>query len=199
MIRDTPRIVRTGVTAIWPRGQDIWTDYVFAGFHSFNGNGEMTGLPWIAEQGYIGARICITNTYQVGIVWLARCCVSFFPWTDFLGFRKALSRPVKRPILPHGGPRLRLLPARSSGQPLFARQWSNPRSRAEWRLVRSFDHGASLRREARISIGTRMPRAFCAAAPSWASRADKGSRRLLLISSSDRPPRGRDQDEDGHV
>src|SRR5262245_53145314 len=52
VVRDTPHVVRTGVTAIWPRGQDIWTDYVFAGFHSFNGNGEMTGLPWIAEQGY---------------------------------------------------------------------------------------------------------------------------------------------------
>ena len=51
LIRDTPRVVRTGVTAIWPRGQEIWTDDVFAGIHSFNGNGEMTGLPWIAEQG----------------------------------------------------------------------------------------------------------------------------------------------------
>ena len=76
VIRDTPHIVRTGVTAIWPRGQDIWTDYVFAGFHSFNGNGEMTGLPWIAEQGYIGAPICITNTYQVGIVRDAICALA---------------------------------------------------------------------------------------------------------------------------
>jgi D-aminopeptidase len=76
VIRDMPRTVRTGVTAIWPRGQDIWTDYVFAGFHSFNGNGEMTGLPWIAEQGYIGAPICITNTYQVGIVRDAICALA---------------------------------------------------------------------------------------------------------------------------
>jgi D-aminopeptidase len=68
VIRDTPRVVRTGVTAIWPRGPEIWTDYVFAGPFSFNGNGEMTGLPWLAEQGLLGAPIGITNTYQVGIV-----------------------------------------------------------------------------------------------------------------------------------
>ena len=68
VIQDTPRIARTGVTAIWPRGPEIWTDYVFAGTFSFNGNGEMTGLPWLAEQGLLGAPIGITNTYQVGIV-----------------------------------------------------------------------------------------------------------------------------------
>jgi D-aminopeptidase len=68
VIADTPRIARTGVTAIWPRGAEIWTDYVFAGTFSFNGNGEMTGLPWLAEQGLLGAPIAITNTYQVGVV-----------------------------------------------------------------------------------------------------------------------------------
>src|SRR5258708_1352891 len=62
LIRDTPSVVRTGVTAIWPRGKEIWTDYVFAGWHSFNGNGEMTDLPWIAEQGYVGAPTCIPTT-----------------------------------------------------------------------------------------------------------------------------------------
>src|SRR5882724_395861 len=68
VIRDSPDVVRTGVTAIWPRGNEIWTDYVFAGTNSFNGNGEMTGLPWLAEQGLLGAPIGITNTYQVGLV-----------------------------------------------------------------------------------------------------------------------------------
>ena len=67
VIRDQPNVVRTGVTAIWPRS-DVWTDAVFAGTHSFNGNGEMTGLAWIAEQGLVGAPICITNTYSVGVV-----------------------------------------------------------------------------------------------------------------------------------
>src|SRR5262249_33396825 len=76
VIRDRPHVVRTGVTAIWPRGPEIWQDYVFAGWHSFNGNGEMTGLPWIAEQGYIGAPIGITNTYQVGIVRDAICALA---------------------------------------------------------------------------------------------------------------------------
>jgi D-aminopeptidase len=68
VIQDRPHIARTGVTAVWPRGPEIWTDYVFAGTFSFNGNGEMTGLPWLAEQGLLGAPIGITNTYQVGIV-----------------------------------------------------------------------------------------------------------------------------------
>jgi D-aminopeptidase len=63
LIHDTPQIVRTGITAIWPRGPEIWTDYVFAGTFSFNGNGEMTGLPWIAEQGTLGAPIGITNPH----------------------------------------------------------------------------------------------------------------------------------------
>ncbi len=61
VVQDRPRIARTGITAIWPRGQEIWTDYVFAGTFSFNGNGEMTGLPWLAEQGLLGAPIGITN------------------------------------------------------------------------------------------------------------------------------------------
>src|SRR5262249_37698228 len=76
LIRDTPHVVRTGITAIWPRGSEIWTDYVFAGTFSFNGNGEMTGLPWIAEQGTLGAPIGITNTYQVGLVRDAICALA---------------------------------------------------------------------------------------------------------------------------
>ncbi|MBV8769590.1 MAG: P1 family peptidase [Hyphomicrobiales bacterium] len=75
VIRDGPHVVRTGVTAIWPRA-DIFTDYAFAGAHSFNGNGEMTGLCWIAEQGLIGAPIGITNTYQVGLVRDAICALA---------------------------------------------------------------------------------------------------------------------------
>lgn len=68
LIRDVPHVVRTGVTAIWPRGEAIWQNYCFAGTHSFNGMGEMTGIPWIAEQGLLGAPICITNTWSVGTV-----------------------------------------------------------------------------------------------------------------------------------
>jgi D-aminopeptidase len=76
VIRDQPRIIRSGVTAIWPRREGIWTDAVFAGFHSFNGNGEMTGLPWLAEQGLLGAPIAITNTFSVGVVRDAICALA---------------------------------------------------------------------------------------------------------------------------
>lgn len=65
---DEPRIARTGVTMIVPRDGAIWTDHVFGGVFSFNGYGEMTGLPWIEEAGLIGAPIALTNTHQVGLV-----------------------------------------------------------------------------------------------------------------------------------
>jgi len=68
LVADAPHVIRTGVTMVWPADMDIWTNYVFAGSHSFNGNGEMTGLVWIAEQGLLGAPIGITNTYDVGTV-----------------------------------------------------------------------------------------------------------------------------------
>lgn len=72
IVTDTPRVLRTGVTAVWPR-PNIWHDYVYAGYHSFNGNGEMTGTIWIEEQGMIGMPVCITNTHSVGIVRDALC------------------------------------------------------------------------------------------------------------------------------
>ena len=59
--------VRTGVTAIHPRGPDGATDPVAAGYFSQNGNGEMTGLPWIAESGTFCLPIAITTTHAVGI------------------------------------------------------------------------------------------------------------------------------------
>jgi len=85
VIRDQPHVVRTGVTAIWPRGPELWTDAVFAGIHSFNGNGEMTGWAWIAEQGLLASPICITNTHSVGVVRDAVCALAVrdrvkMPW-----------------------------------------------------------------------------------------------------------------------
>jgi D-aminopeptidase len=76
LIHDQPSVARTGVTAIWPRGPEIWTDAVFAGIHSFNGNGEMTGWAWIAEQGLLASPLCITNTYSVGVVRDAICALA---------------------------------------------------------------------------------------------------------------------------
>jgi D-aminopeptidase len=72
LVRDAPTLARTGVTAVWPR-DEIWADYCFAGFHSFNGFGEMTGTAWLAEQGLLGSPICLTNTYAVGVVRDAVC------------------------------------------------------------------------------------------------------------------------------
>ncbi len=66
--RDEPVVVRSGVTMIVPRAGGIWTDFAFAAWHNFSGNGEMTGLPWIEESGLLGSPIGITNTHQVGLV-----------------------------------------------------------------------------------------------------------------------------------
>ena len=59
--------VRTGVTAIHPRGAADPGDPVIAGFFSQNGNGEMTGVSWIAESGTFAGPVAITNTHAVGI------------------------------------------------------------------------------------------------------------------------------------
>ncbi|MCC7119026.1 MAG: P1 family peptidase [Anaerolineales bacterium] len=57
---------RTGVTIIHPRGRDFAP--VFAGIHSFNGNGEMTGAAWVEEGGLLEGPLGITNTHSVGVV-----------------------------------------------------------------------------------------------------------------------------------
>jgi len=68
LIYDQPRVARTGITMILPRGERTWQDYAFAGFHAQNGNGEMTGALWIAETGLLSSPIALTNTFQVGMV-----------------------------------------------------------------------------------------------------------------------------------
>jgi D-aminopeptidase len=60
--------VRTGVTAVLPRGKDSMNDPVFAGWWSLNGNGEMTGTTWVEESGFLEGPVMITNTHSVGIV-----------------------------------------------------------------------------------------------------------------------------------
>lgn len=59
--------VRTGVTAIHPQGKKP-TTRVFGGWHTLNGNGEMTGTTWLEESGAFGGPVMITNTHSVGIV-----------------------------------------------------------------------------------------------------------------------------------
>jgi D-aminopeptidase len=60
-------VVRTGVTAVLPRGKDS-NDPVFAGWFTENGNGEMTGTTWVEESGFLEGPVMITNTHSVGTV-----------------------------------------------------------------------------------------------------------------------------------
>jgi D-aminopeptidase len=59
--------VRTGVTAIFPRGKRS-IDPVYAGWFTENGNGEMTGTTWVEESGFLYGPVMITNTHSVGVV-----------------------------------------------------------------------------------------------------------------------------------
>jgi D-aminopeptidase len=78
--------VRTGVTAILPRGKRAAAP-VFAGYFSLNGNGEMTGSAWVEESGLLTTPIMITNTHSVGIVrdaviaWQVRRRMMSQPWS----------------------------------------------------------------------------------------------------------------------
>ena len=62
------KAVRTGVTAILPRGRGTLDRPSFAGWFSLNGNGEMTGTTWIEESGFLEGPVMITNTHSVGVV-----------------------------------------------------------------------------------------------------------------------------------
>jgi len=59
--------VRTGVTAILPRGKGS-TDDVFGAWFTLNGNGEMTGTTWLEDSGLLDGPVMITNTHSVGVV-----------------------------------------------------------------------------------------------------------------------------------
>ena len=60
--------VRTGVTAVLPRGKASVGQPSFAGWFSLNGNGEMTGTTWVEESGFLEGPVMITNTHSVGVV-----------------------------------------------------------------------------------------------------------------------------------
>ncbi|HEV2506884.1 MAG TPA: P1 family peptidase [Mesorhizobium sp.] len=70
--------VRTGVTALLPLGREGAGQAIAAGYHSFNGNGEMTGVSWLEESGALNMPILISNTHAVGpchrgtIDWMVR-------------------------------------------------------------------------------------------------------------------------------
>jgi D-aminopeptidase len=63
-----PVAVRTGVTAVLPRGRDSITTPSYGGWFSLNGNGEMTGTTWLEESGQLEGPVLITNTHSVGVV-----------------------------------------------------------------------------------------------------------------------------------
>ncbi|CAF3781005.1 unnamed protein product [Rotaria sordida] len=69
--------VRTGVTAVFPRGTDLTIRQppCFANWFSLNGNGEMTGIHWLTESGFLTSPILITSTNYVGI-----CRDSIIKW-----------------------------------------------------------------------------------------------------------------------
>jgi len=60
--------VRTGVTAVVPRGVASIQQFAFAGWYAQNGNGEMTGTTWVEESGFLEGPVLITNTHSVGVV-----------------------------------------------------------------------------------------------------------------------------------
>jgi L-aminopeptidase/D-esterase-like protein len=83
--------VRTGVTAVWPRGKAS-SDPAFGGFFSQNGNGDMTGTHWLTESGFLDGPVLITNTHSVGVVRDA-----------FLGWLVKNHRKSGTNVLPGGG------------------------------------------------------------------------------------------------
>jgi D-aminopeptidase len=62
------RKVRTGVTAILPRGRDSLSTPAYGGWFALNGNGEMTGTAWLEESGQLEGPVMLTNTHSVGVV-----------------------------------------------------------------------------------------------------------------------------------
>jgi D-aminopeptidase len=66
--RDSPDIVRTGISVVYPLAEDYLESSVFAGFHRFNGFGEFCGAQWIAETGLLTSPIFLTSSYSVGVV-----------------------------------------------------------------------------------------------------------------------------------
>jgi L-aminopeptidase/D-esterase-like protein len=77
--------VRTGVTAIFPRGRRS-SDPVMAAWWTLNGNGEMTGTTWVEESGFLWGPVMLTNTLSVGVVrdaviaWAVRQHYDEFLW-----------------------------------------------------------------------------------------------------------------------
>ncbi len=70
LIEDLPggRKVRTGVTAVLPRGRQSLDTPAYGAWFPLNGNGEMTGSAWLEESGQLEGPVMLTNTHSVGVV-----------------------------------------------------------------------------------------------------------------------------------
>ena len=68
VIEDAPLVVRSGVTVVHPLEVGYWQQNVFAGFHRYNGFGEVSGIQWLEESGVLTSPICLTSTYSLGMV-----------------------------------------------------------------------------------------------------------------------------------
>ncbi len=83
-LTDPEQDLRTGVTAILPRGKSGEPIPVWAGHYALNGNGEMTGTHWIDDAGHFLGPILITNTHAVGachtaaVTWMIDTYVDLF-------------------------------------------------------------------------------------------------------------------------
>ncbi|MCO4826170.1 MAG: P1 family peptidase [Amylibacter sp.] len=93
-LTDAEKGIRTGVTAIIPRGGKIEPKPVWAGQYALNGNGEMTGTHWINDAGYFVGPICITNTHSVGMVHHGATRWMIDTYADYFRDEHAWAMPV---------------------------------------------------------------------------------------------------------
>lgn len=93
-LTDPARDMRTGVTAIVPRGGETAPAPVWAGQYALNGNGEMTGTHWINDAGYFLGPICITNTHSVGMVHHGATRWMIDTYADYFRDEHAWAMPV---------------------------------------------------------------------------------------------------------
>ena len=93
-ITEPARSLRTGVTAILPRGSAPEPMPVWAGHHALNGNGEMTGTHWIDDAGYFLGPILISNTHAVGACHTAATRWMIDTYAEFFRAEHAWAMPV---------------------------------------------------------------------------------------------------------
>jgi L-aminopeptidase/D-esterase-like protein len=93
-LTEPARGIRTGVTAIIPRGGQSEPRPVWAGQYALNGNGEMTGTHWINDAGYFVGPVCITNTHSVGMAHHGATRWMIDTYADYFREEHAWAMPV---------------------------------------------------------------------------------------------------------